>query len=254
MQLNLPKGGRIPGVRPGPTARIGLSQVNAGTKCINSLLIIASLLFIGDWRQLLANLAFLLVLSALAGVGRPMLHKIKPFLFICLIMLIIHSMFNPHNSTYFYFVGLEGLTYGATTALRLLCIIAAANFLLLTTETAGLVKWIESINPALGTVLGLVLSVLPYMQNQLSTTWEVQSARGLRHESYLDRFRAYIAVIVPVIVKSIIRAQFMAQLLYLRGHEFKTGPGFKMQRRDWLFTGCGMAYFITNLVISINIS
>lgn len=233
--------------------KFDLNHLNTGAKCINILIVIASLLFISDWSQLLANLAFILILSTLAGVGKPMLQKIKPFILICLIMIFIHSMFNPQNKTFIYYVGIEGFTYGIITTLRLLCIIVAANLLLLTTETARLVKWIENTNPALGTVLGLVLSVLPYMQNQMTITLEVQSARGLRHESYLDRFRAYIAVIVPVIVKSIIRAQFMAQLLYLRGHEFKTKSNLKMRRQDWLFTGYGAAYFITNIVISINI-
>jgi energy-coupling factor transporter transmembrane protein EcfT len=176
---------------------------------------------------------------------------VKPFLFICLAILAIHALVNPHNRHYMYFIGLEGFDYGLKVALRLLCIVIAANFLLLTTEITALIRWFGRINPDLGTILGLALSVVPVMQRQMATTLEVQSARGLRRDSMRERFLAFVAVIVPVIVKSIIRAHGMAQLLYLRGYDARRRPDKLIKlRQDWCFLGFGFCYFLTNLYAS----
>lgn len=233
-------------------ALANVNSINVGSKVLILCVTIISLILMKDWRQLFVNLLFLIVLSCLAGIIAPMARKIKPLVFLCLGIVIIHSLFNPNNDSFVYFFGLEGFKYGLKVTLRLLCIVMAANFLLLTTDTATLIRWFGQINSDLGTILGLALSIIPVMRRQMATTLEVQSARGLRRDRMMDRFFAFIAVIVPVIVKSIIRAHTMAQLLYLRGYDQKpTSIEFKMARRDWYLLSFGFAFFFTNLYFSL---
>ncbi|ATW27440.1 energy-coupling factor transporter transmembrane component T family protein [Candidatus Formimonas warabiya] len=228
--------------------------IGAGSKILVLSLIIISLFLMHDWRQLFINLFVLTMLSCLCGVLRPMAGRVKHFIFLCLAIVAIHAFFNPHNDHFIYFIGLEGFHYGLKTALRLLGIVIAGNLLLLTTEVTVLVRWFGRINSDLGMILGLSLSIIPVMQRQMATTLEVQSARGLRRDRMRDRFFAFVAVIVPVIVKSIIRAHTMAQLLYLRGYDGRVRQErSSLIRQDWYLMGFGFFYFFMNLYFSIHL-
>lgn len=229
-------------------------QIDVGTKIGNLLLVLLALAVVSDLRQLLANLFLLFLAARWAGVFRPMLNRLKSFVWISVMIIAVHSLFNPGNRHFWNFFGLEGFTYGSRIALRLLCTVVAANILVLTTKPTALIRWFGRLNPDLGTIFGLVLSVVPVMRTQMSTTLEVQCARGLRQDRLLDRFFAYVAVIVPVIVKSIIRAHTMTKLLYLRGYDGK-GINYRPQikLRDWGALGIGISCLLVNLCISLNL-
>lgn len=229
-------------------------SVGVGIKVFSMLLGVLALVFVRDIRQLLVNLILLMVLAQQVLVLRQMAERVKPFVWISLIIILIHSLFNPINHHYIYFFGLEGFKYGSTVAIRLLCIVVVANMLVLTTDITFLVRWFGQISPDLGIIFGLVLSVVPVMRKQLTITLEVQRARGLRQDRLLERFFAFVAVIVPVIIKSIIRAHTMAKLLYLRGYDQKrVKETHKLSRKDLLLGGLVMLYLLLNLSVSLTL-
>jgi energy-coupling factor transporter transmembrane protein EcfT len=65
------------------------------------------------------------------------------------------------------------------------------------------------------------------MKQQLDATMEAQLARGLNVNGNLAvKVRAYLAVLIPVVVKSLVRAYGMAALLHVRGY----GSGRRAKR------------------------
>lgn len=231
-----------------------VKDFSVGSKIVVLLLTLFSLILMNNWRQLLINLILMIVVSSICGVICPLSDRVKKFLLVCLGIVGIHAFFNPHNQHFIYFIGIEGFNYGLIVSLRLLCIITAANFFLLTTEMTELIRWFGRINSDFGTIMGLALSIIPMMQHQMTTTLEVQSARGLRRDKIIDRFFAFIAVIVPVIVKSIIRAHKMAQLLFLRGYDGRLKQEkYSIVKQDWYTVIFGLSYFLINLYYSLNI-
>ena len=184
----------------------------------NALALIAVMLTKELWQLALWIILFLFLACA-SGVFKSTFKRLLPFFYIVICMLLIHSLLNPLNHSYWFFFGLEGLEYSSRIGLRLISIVLLANLLLLTTSTNDLIIQIGRVNPDLGIIFGLLLSILPVMRKQLQTTLDVQEARGLNYrDKLLKRLKAYIAVIVPVIIQSINRAHYMAQLLYLRGY------------------------------------
>lgn len=169
--------------------------------------------------QLSVSVLVLLFIARLASVFIPTMKRVLPFLYLVLMMLLIHGLVNPQNQTYIGYFGLEGLLYGGRVGLRLIAILLLANLLLLTTSTYELIRHMGRLHPDLGIMLGLLLSILPVMRSQMQTTLDVQSARGLKQHGRLGgRLYAYLVVIVPVIIQSVNRSRYMAQLLYLRGY------------------------------------
>ncbi len=76
-------------------------------------------------------------------------------------------------------------------------------------------------------MVSLTLSVVPVMKQQLDATMEAQLARGLNVNGNLAvKLRAYLAMLIPVVVKSLVRAYGMAALLHVRGY----GSGRRVKR------------------------
>ena len=192
---------------------------HTGAKLAAIGLSLLAVIIMSSLWQLGLTVLLLLLAARLASVFIPILKRILPFLYLVMLILLVHSLVNPQNHTYIGYFGLEGLEYGGRVGLRLIAILLLANLLLLTTSNYDLIRHMGRLHPDLGIMLGLLLSILPVMRSQMQTTLEVQSARGLKQNGRLGgRLFAYLAVIVPVIIQSINRSHYMAQLLYLRGY------------------------------------
>ncbi len=214
------------------------TSFHTGAKLAAVGLMLIAVMFCSDLLQLVSGALGMLVLAQFSRVFLPIMRRLLPFLYLVLVMLLIHGLVNPENQTFIWYFGVEGLGYGLHIGMRLICIILLLNLLLLTTSTFELMKYIGRIHPDLGIMLGLLLSVLPVMQNQMHTTLDVQAARGLNYTSRVGgRLRAYIIVMVPVIIQSINRAHYMALLLHLRGY---TGQKLQFNERwhphDYILT------------------
>lgn len=208
------------------------SNVSVAAKFSASVIIMATVMLISGCKPLLINM-IIIIAAAMISAGTIILKRIAPFLYICFMMILIHSIANPANSTYWYFFGIEGIMYGLNISLRLLAIVTAANWFIFTSDISDISAWFTRINSDLGIIVSLVLSILPAMKLQMKITMDVQSTRGLDfNRSLAYKLRSYIAIIVPVIIKTIIRAHEMSRLLYLRGH----GKAVKRVPAKWRLT------------------
>lgn len=224
-------------------------QFHTGAKLAALGLSFLAVITMPDLWQLGLIVILLLLLARLASVFVPIIKRVLPFLYLVLMMLLIHGLVNPQNQTYIGYLGLEGLKYGSSVGLRLIAIVILANLLLLTTSSYELIRHTGRLHPDLGMMLGLLLSILPVMRQQMQTTLEVQSARGLKQNGSLGgRLFAYLAVIAPVIIQSINRSHYMAQLLYLRGYTSqKVTVSEPWNRFDWFLVS--VALFFLGMVI-----
>ena len=223
--------------------------LHTGAKFAAMCLALIAVVFTVELWQMVFWIVLCFLLAYLAGVFGDLIKRLLPFIYIVLLMLLIHSLVNPQNLTYWWYFGLEGLEYATRIGMRLIGIVLLANLMLLTTSSHELINYIGRLHPDLGIIFGLMLSGLPVIRNQMQTTLDVQAARGLDyHDRLLGRIAAYIAVIVPVIIQSINRAYYMAQLLYLRGY---TGQRKVLEERwnglDWLL------FFSSSLLLIIAI-
>jgi len=225
-----------------------ISSAGVGAKFSASALVIISIMLISGWRLLLVNMIIILT-AAMVSAGAPLLKRVTPFFYICFMMILIHSIANPANSTYWYFFGKEGALYGLIISLRLMAIVTAANWFILTSDISDIAAWFTRINSDLGIIISLVLSILPAMKLQMKVTMDAQSARGLDfNKNVIHKFRCYIAVIVPVIIKTIIRAHEMSRLLYLRGHgKTVKRKSIKWQIMDYAVVTPAIVLFSVNI-------
>jgi energy-coupling factor transporter transmembrane protein EcfT len=88
-----------------------------------------------------------------------------------------------------------------------------------TTGPLAIVAWAGDVNEDVGIMVSLTLSVVPVMKQQMDATMEAQLARGLNvNGNIFIKLRAYVVVLIPVVVKSLVRAYGMAALLHVRGY------------------------------------
>lgn len=203
-----------------------ICNINIGAQAIFVLLVLLSILFSHTLLVLFMYTLLLLLIAAYLGLLSPLLKRLLPIVYLGCVIILLHTLVNPHNKHFIGIFGLEGFNYGLITALRLLDIVIANQIFMLINPLRTIISALSWIHPDLGTVLGLVLSILPVIRQQMEVTLNVQTARGLRIGKYpWQRLQAYLVVMVPIIIKSLIRAQVMAQLLHVRGYNSKRKKG-----------------------------
>ncbi|KUO72835.1 MAG: hypothetical protein APF81_00670 [Desulfosporosinus sp. BRH_c37] len=199
-----------------------LFNINIGAQAVSVLLVLLSILFLRTWSTLSIFTLVSLLIAAYHGLLIPLLKRLSPIVFLGSVIIILHTLVNPQNRHFILFFGLEGFNYGLITALRLLDIVTVTQIFMLVNPLRNIITALSWIHPDLGTVLGLVLSILPVMREQMEVTLNAQIARGLRIGKYpWQRIKAYLVVMIPIVIKSLIRAQIMAQLLHVRGYNSK---------------------------------
>jgi len=174
---------------------------------------------------------------------RATAKRLAPMWLLFSSIILVHAWTNPANHTPlwgpFY---IEGLTYGLVTALRLFDFVVAADVMVLSTGVPALVRWARGINSDFGLMLAMTLGVIPVLAEQMRVTLAAQRARGLDIEAnLLARFRAYLAVLIPVIVKALVRAHAMAGLLLVRGYGRATDGGAGPRNIEGTDVGFGFA-------------
>jgi len=173
-----------------------------------------------------ALLGCLIVLAlALRLDLRALARRAVPVLPVVVSMILVHGWANPANVHWIGWFGVEGLTYGTVTALRLLCFLMVANIFLLATPTAEVVRWTRERNRDLGLMVSMAFTVTPILSEQMAVTLEAQQVRGMPVGPGLaTKFRAYTQVLIPVVVKALTRAEQMSLLLLARGYERPDPP------------------------------
>ena len=231
------------------TVKKKLLNINIGAQAILVSLVLLAILFSHTWLVLVIFTLLSLLIAAYLGLLTSLLKRLLPIVYLGSVIILLHTLVNPHNRHFVYIFGLEGFNYGLITALRLLGIVTVTQLFMLINPLRTIISALGWIHPDLGTVLGLVLSILPVIRQQMEVTLNVQIARGLRIGKYpWQRIQAYLAVMIPIIIKSLIRAQIMAQLLYVREYNSKREKrGIHWDTADKLVIVSGICSFLIAL-------
>lgn len=174
--------------------------------------------------------AFLVYVAYKAEFLAPFLQFALKFGIPVLIMLlIIQGIFNPYNETVileiikikFYE---EGLVFAFKIVGTLLVFIGSFWLASKTTDTGRMVAAFEraGLSGYVGYLILATLNVIPQMQNRMRIVKNAQNARGLETEgNILKRAKAFIPLIGPVIMSSLIDVQERGMTLELRGFTMK---------------------------------
>lgn len=156
---------------------------------------------------------------------RDALHQVRPVLLFLVPVFLFH-------------VFLTDWTLGVETVLRILVLLLLAVLVTLTTKLSDMIDVLErvarplrhaGVNPAkLGMMLSMVIRFIPLMMREAGEILEAQRARGLD--------RSAIALLVPLLIKTLKMADDLADAIEARGYDAETVVPIW---RRWSRTGSG---------------
>lgn len=201
-------------------------RLNPLTKLVvGAALVVAVFLLPSFWGPALIALA-LVGIAASAGVFRPLAAiTVGIATPLALALLIIHGLFYPGNETPLFSVGpvtvwKEGVLYALLVSFRLLVLAIAVLLIVFTTHPKKMMIVLtdRGLSPKLAYVFLAALQFVPEMQERAQAILEAQQARGLDIKASLwRRFRALIAMMVPLLTGALISAETRSQALEARG-------------------------------------
>ncbi len=222
-------------------------------------------LFIGAgivvWQQkisqLCVTLALVVLLNGWAGLT---LGRLKPFLKITTViglqLVILQGFLQPLGTKLFTVGGLPffsgGLVLGLRGILVVLCLaLLFFQFLFWTSAqeiTLLLLKMRLPFKYAF--TAGLAARYLPLLQQDLRSIYQSQLARGLRLDSYFKKIRGLPPIMLPLILKTLRRADAIALSMELKGFgrypQATQMAELKMGLKDlWAFAA--MAAYVVSL-------
>ncbi|WP_018962585.1 energy-coupling factor transporter transmembrane component T family protein [Coprothermobacter platensis] len=174
------------------------------------------------------GLTFILISCLLLLYGK-VFKKVLPLLgfsFLILIsIVIIQGLFMQSNRTPAFTIdGLtfykEGLLYAWTLCIRVLDVLLAFALLVLTTRPSDLIQSLvkRGLSPRFGYVLSSALQIIPQMMSEVGSIMDAQRSRGLETEGNLwTRLKAFVPLIGPVVMSSLLETRERAMALEVRG-------------------------------------
>lgn len=187
-------------------------------------------------------------ISILLLISAKVLRKALPvFTFIFLILVtvvIIQGLFKPENETVLFHIGpfamyKEGLLYALTIVLRVINIVSAFLILVLTTKPSDLVESLvrRGMSPRIGYVIVSVFQIIPEMVSTIGTIMDAQRSRGMETEgNLLVRIKAFIPLLGPVVVGSLIHTKERAMALEVRGFNSNTPKTYLYEEKTYAYS------------------
>ena len=144
---------------------------------------------------------------------------------ILLTVIVIQGLFRAGNETPLIKLGKvifykEGLLFAVGIALNVLNLILGFSVLVLTTKPSDLVEALvrKGLSPKIGYVISSVFQIIPQMSATMETISDAQRSRGLETEGKLiTRMKAFVPLIGPVVMNSLIATRERAIALEVRG-------------------------------------
>lgn len=165
-------------------------------------------------------------------------------------ILILQPLFAPGPGPYLASLGplrltVAGILGGVSFALRAAALAFVAATLLLTTDSAQLVKGMVKLGLpySWGLTVGLAIRYLPTTYGLFVTVREAQQARGwiIDRGNLLQRTRAYLPILVATIIAALRLSDYLGLALAARGLGYPAcrtvWHDINMKATDWLMVG-----------------
>jgi energy-coupling factor transport system permease protein len=203
-----------------------LHRAHPFTKGVLTLIAIALAFIAPSLPWVLAIAVVLLGLLTYAAVlSRFVPVAVGILLPLTLLLVIVQGLANPANRTILLPLGWfsfyrEGFLIGLTVASRILVLVSATFLFSFTTRPADFSEALmqRGLSPRFGYVIQSALQVIPQSLEQVDRIRAAQQARGLETEGPLiRRARAYIPLLLPLVLSSLVATQERAMALEVRG-------------------------------------
>ena len=181
----------------------------------------------------LSFFAIFIALSLAVLASGRLLKRVVPliaFSFTILITIfLIHGLFNQSNRNILFSIGplhfyREGLLYALHIGCNVLNMLLSFAILVLSAKPSELVEELEKrgFSRRMGYIITSVFQIVPQMTGTMNTITDAQRSRGLETEgSLLTRAKAFLPLISPVVMSSLINTQERAVALEVRGFAAK---------------------------------
>lgn len=207
----------------------------------------------------LACLLCSVVLLLLGKVFRKVIPIIGFSFILLLSIIIIQGLFKPENETPLFHIGAlifykEGLLYALQLCIRVLDILCAFAILVLTTKPSDLIESLvrRGLSPKIGYVLSSVLQIIPQMTATMETIMDAQRSRGMETEGKLSvRIKAFVPLIGPVVMNSLVSTRERALALEVRGFNSKTKKTFLNEEINSAYNLVIKAVLVALVIFSI---
>ncbi|WP_342757035.1 energy-coupling factor transporter transmembrane component T [Kineothrix sedimenti] len=179
-----------------------------------------------------------IVISACLLLISKVLKKTVPILsisgFVLLTVVIIQGIFRAGNVTPVFSIGpisfyKEGLGFALGIVINVLNILLSFCVLILTAKPSDIVENFvrKGFSPRFGYVFISVFQIIPQMTETMSTITDAQRSRGMETEgNLLVRIKAFLPLISPVVMSSLINTKERALALEVRGFNAKNKKTF----------------------------
>lgn len=184
-----------------------------------------------------------IVLSIILLLSGKVLRKTLPILgvsgFVLLTVLIIQGMFRAGNQIPLFAIGpfvfyREGTSFALGIVTNVINILLSFCVLILTTKPSDMIENFirRGFSPRFGYVFISVFQIIPQMMETMSTITDAQRSRGMETEGNLwVRMKAFLPLISPVIMSSLINTKERALALEVRGFNSKHKKTFLNDER-----------------------
>lgn len=181
----------------------------------------------------LSFFAIFIALSLAVLASGRLLKRVVPliaFSFTILITIfLIHGLFNQSNRNILFSIGplhfyREGLLYALHIGCNVLNMLLSFAILVLSAKPSELVEELEKrgFSRRMGYIITSVFQIVPQMTGKMNTITDAQRSRGLETEgSLLTRAKAFLPLISPVVMSSLINTRERAVALEVRGFAAK---------------------------------
>ena len=181
----------------------------------------------------LSFFAIFIALSLAVLASGRLLKRVVPliaFSFTILITIfLIHGLFNKSNRNILFSIGplhfyREGLLYALHIGCNVLNMLLSFAILVLSAKPSELVEELEKrgFSRRMGYIITSVFQIVPQMTGTMNTITDAQRSRGLETEgSLLTRAKAFLPLISPVVMSSLINTRERAVALEVRGFAAK---------------------------------
>lgn len=204
-----------------------------------------------------------IVLSVLLLLTSKVLHKTLPILgvsgFVILTVVIVQGIFRAGNVTPLFHLGpvtfyTEGMIYAMHIAINVLNILLALCVLILTTKPSDMVENFirKGFSPRLGYVFISIFQIIPQMSETMATITDAQRSRGMETEgSLLVRIKAFLPLISPVVMSSLVDTKERAVALEVRGFNAKNKKTFLNEQKTCSADKVLNTILIAGIIVSI---
>lgn len=203
-----------------------LHRAHPLTKGLLMLVAIVLAFLVPSLPWVLALLVLLLALLAVARAIRRFAAVAAVVLLpLAVLLIVVQGLVSPANATPLLRVGpvtffAEGALAGLLYAARIACLTSVALLFGFTTRPADVAEALmqRGLPPSIGYVLQSTLQVIPQVLGSIARVRDAQRARGLETEGPVHRrAAAYLPLLVPVVLSSLVATQERAMALEVRG-------------------------------------